>query len=92
MSEPSVTVIKDMKSGTVTRTVTDDTIADYRYAYGTFRRDGVTYHGPCPEHPQPIPGPVERDIIYTAPFTKCDREDDYRTVWKHFEARMKDEG
>jgi hypothetical protein len=26
-------------------------------------------------------GPVEREIIYHAPFTKCDRETDYATVW-----------
>ena len=91
--EPSaLTLVKEMPHGTVTRTVVDDTIADYRYAYGTFRKDGTEYHCPCPDHPDPIEGPVERNITYVAPFTKCDREEDYRTVWKHFEARMKDEG
>jgi hypothetical protein len=80
--------IKEMPRGTVTRTVTDDTIADYRFAYGTFRKDGVQYHCPCPDHPEPIEGPVERDITYVAPFTKCDREEDYRTAWKHFEERL----
>lgn len=26
-------------------------------------------------------GPVERTIVYEAPFTRCDREQDYATVW-----------
>lgn len=26
-------------------------------------------------------GPVERDIVYEAPFDRCDREQDYATVW-----------
>ncbi len=26
-------------------------------------------------------GPIEREITYTAPFTKSDREQDYATVW-----------
>ena len=26
-------------------------------------------------------GPVERTIVYEAPFTKCDRETDYEQVW-----------
>lgn len=29
-------------------------------------------------------GPRERDITYTAPFDRCDREADYRTVWPLF--------
>jgi hypothetical protein len=78
-----------MPHGTVTRTVVDDTIADYRYAYGTFRKNGVVYHCPCPDSPEPIEGPVERDITYVAPFTRCDREDDYRTVWHHFAEWMR---
>jgi hypothetical protein len=32
-------------------------------------------------------GPVERTITYVAPFTRCDREEDYRTVWTEFEKR-----
>jgi hypothetical protein len=80
--------IKEMPYGTVTRTVTDDTIADYRFAYGIFRKDVVQYNCPCPDHSEPIEGPVERDITYVAPFTKCDREEDYRTAWKHFEERL----
>jgi hypothetical protein len=81
--------IKKMPHSTVTRTVVDDTIADYRYAYGTFRKNGVVSHCPCPDYPEPIEGPVERDITYIAPFTRCDREDDYRTVWHHFAERMR---
>jgi len=53
--------IKAMPSGTVSRTITDDT--------------------------QPG-GPVERTITYTAPFNKCDREQDYATVWAEFERRF----
>lgn len=53
--------IKDMKSGTVSRTITDDTMPG---------------------------GPVERIITYVAPFDKCDREEDYRTVWAEFERRF----
>ncbi len=30
-------------------------------------------------------GPIERTIEYEAPFDKCDREQDYDTVWKFFE-------
>jgi len=33
-------------------------------------------------------GPRERTIVYTAPFDRCDREEDYAVVWKHFEARF----
>lgn len=35
-------------------------------------------------------GPVERTIVYEAPFDRCDREKDYEEVWKNFEARLKD--
>lgn len=34
-------------------------------------------------------GPIEREIIYHAPFTKCDRETDYATVWRKLEERSK---
>ena len=54
--------IKDMQSGTVSRTVLDDTMPG---------------------------GPVERTIIYNAPFDRCDREKDYETVWAEFERRFK---
>jgi len=53
--------VKDMTSGTVEQTVTDDT--------------------------QPG-GPVERTIVYEAPFTKCDREADYERAWGVFESRL----
>lgn len=33
-------------------------------------------------------GPVERTITYVAPFTRCDREEDYRTAWTEFEKRV----
>jgi len=33
-------------------------------------------------------GPHKRTIVYQAPFDLCDREQDYRTVWAHFEARF----
>lgn len=85
------TTVKAMPRGTVTRRVTDDTIQDYRFAYGTFIKDGVAYTCPCPDHPTPIEGPVERDIVYVAPFDRCDREEDYRTAWKVFEERFKEE-
>ena len=32
-------------------------------------------------------GPVERTIEYVAPFDRCDREQDYETAWRFFEAR-----
>ena len=33
-------------------------------------------------------GPHERTITYEAPFTRCNREHDYRTAWKVFTARL----
>ena len=33
-------------------------------------------------------GPFERTIEYHAPFDRCDREADYRTVWAAFEQRL----
>jgi hypothetical protein len=32
-------------------------------------------------------GPVERTIEYVAPFTHCDRETDYATVWTNLDAK-----
>lgn len=32
-------------------------------------------------------GPVQRTIEYAAPFDRCDREQDYETVWKFFEEK-----
>ena len=53
--------IKDMKSGTVERTILDDTMPN---------------------------GPIERTITYYAPFTRCDREEDYVIAWKAFTQRL----
>ena len=50
--------IQGMTSGTVSRTIVDDTLPG---------------------------GPVERTIIYEAPFDRCDRVGDYRVVWGYFE-------
>lgn len=33
-------------------------------------------------------GPIERLIQYVAPFDLCSREQDYQTVWQHFEQRF----
>ena len=33
-------------------------------------------------------GPLERTIEYHAPFDRCDREEDYKTVWAEFERRF----
>jgi len=33
-------------------------------------------------------GPIERTIQYVAPFDLCSREQDYQTVWQHFEQRL----
>ena len=60
-SRPEWNEIKDMTSGTVERTITDDTLPG---------------------------GPRERTIVYEAPFDKCDREEDYETVWAEFEKRF----
>ena len=32
-------------------------------------------------------GPIEREIVWHAPFTKCNREADYATVWRKLEER-----
>ena len=32
-------------------------------------------------------GPIQRWIEYVAPFTRCDREQDYRNAWTAFDAR-----
>lgn len=51
-------VIKDNTSGSVSRTILDDTLPG---------------------------GPVERTITYQAPWTRCDRVEDYRIAWEFFE-------
>ena len=35
-------------------------------------------------------GPIERTIIYKAPFAKCDREEDYEVAWGEFERRKRE--
>jgi hypothetical protein len=37
-------------------------------------------------------GPVEREIVWHAPFSKCDRETDYATVWRELDRREKTMG
>ena len=32
-------------------------------------------------------GPVERTIEYVAPFTRCEREKDYKMAWNFFEEK-----
>jgi hypothetical protein len=74
-----------MKSGYVERIVEDDTIPDYRKAHcELLMADGTILQCPCPDHPEPIEGPVKRIIRYHAPFDKCDRETDYQTAWHFF--------
>ena len=60
-SRPEWEDIKDLQTGTVERTVLDDTLPT---------------------------GPVERTITYHAPFDRCDREQDYATVWAEFARRL----
>ncbi len=52
---------------------------------GTLRqlKPGETYRKTYTDDTQPG-GPVERTIEYVAPFDRCDREEDYETVWKFF--------
>ncbi|MCF7453013.1 hypothetical protein [Vibrio sp. A1-1] len=57
--------ICDLKSGSVFKTIQDDTVPN---------------------------GPLTRTIEYVAPFDKCDREQDYDTVWAEFERRFNQEG
>jgi hypothetical protein len=61
-TRPEWNEIRDMKSGTVERKVTEDFLPG---------------------------GPRERTIVYEAPFDRCDREQDYATVWREFERRTK---
>ena len=44
----------------------------------------VTQDDTQPRQPS---GPVERTIVYEAPFDACDREADYAEAWAAFEAR-----
>jgi len=79
---------KSMTSGSIEQWVTCDIMPDYRKAHAHIRLpDGTELDCPCPDHPEPIPGPVERRIIYAPPFDRCDREADYRTAWAEFKKR-----
>ncbi len=53
--------VKDLKQGTVTKEILDDTMPG---------------------------GPRKRIISYVAPFTRCDREADYRQAWDVFSQRF----
>ena len=46
---------------------------------GTVERAIIDDTMPC--------GPIERTIVYEAPFDRCDREQDYEIVWAAFERR-----
>ena len=59
-SRPEWNEIKEMKSGTVERKVTEDFLPG---------------------------GPRERTITYEASFDRCDREQDYATVWRELGKR-----
>jgi hypothetical protein len=63
-TRPEWNEIRDKKSGTVERKVTEDFLPG---------------------------GPRERTIIYEAPFDRCDREQDYASVWREFELRGSEE-
>ena len=61
---------------------------------GTAPWDGVMKHAPAGYvfartiTDDTLPGgPVQRTIEYAAPFDRCDREQDYETVWKFFEKK-----
>jgi hypothetical protein len=82
------TNIKEMKKGYVERIVEDDTMPDYRHSRCLLvMEDGSHLQCPCPEKAEPIPGPVQKVVRYYAPFDKCDREEDYETVWKVLDGR-----
>lgn len=88
IKQQNFTTIKDMKSGYIERIVEDDTIPDYRKAHCELLLDnGTILKCPCPDHPNPIEGPVKRIIRYHAPFDKCDRENDYKTTWQFFTSK-----
>ena len=79
---------KSMTSGSIEQWVSDDIMPDYRKAHAHIRLpDGTELDCPSPDYPESIPGPVERRIIYEAPFDRCDREADYRTAWAEFKKR-----
>ncbi len=82
------TTIKEMNNGYVQRIVEDDTMPDYRFSRCLLvMDDGNRLQCPCPDYPEPITGPVKKVIRYYAPFDKCDREEDYETVWNELDRR-----
>jgi len=44
-------------------------------------------HRPITDDTMPS-GPIERTIVYVAPFAKCDREKDYEVAWAEFKRRQ----
>jgi hypothetical protein len=68
--------IKDLPAGeTTTRTVIDNWLPEKQKSEDGSQR---TEEGKDPR---------ERVITYTAPFDRCDREEDYRTAWAAFDAK-----
>ncbi len=47
---------------------------------------GARFYRTITDDTQPR-GPIQRTIEYVAPFDKCDREQDYETVWRFFEEK-----
>jgi len=88
LTRPEWNEAKSMTSGSIEQWVTCDIMPDYRKAHAHIRLvNGTELDCPCPDYPDAIPGPVERRIIYQAPFDRCDREADYRTAWAEFKRR-----
>lgn len=63
---------------------------------GKLGDDGMSYEGIAPSYIHTIdPKKSEiyggKQIIFCAPYTKCDRIADYRRAWAHFEERFKNE-
>jgi hypothetical protein len=100
-SRPEWNEIKDLPSGTVTRTVVDSWLPE---GGSRFNVEGSRLGGEvqCSRLGGEVQcsrlegsrldegkDPRERVIEYVAPFDKCDREQDYRTVWAAFDEREK---
>ncbi|NLF51563.1 MAG: hypothetical protein GX577_10540, partial [Leptolinea sp.] len=86
-SRPEWEPIKTMPSGTVTRTVVDSWLPlAQKSEIGGQRTEGGNQRSDFGEQSK---DPRERTIEYHAPFDRCDREQDYRTVWAAFDAREK---
>ena len=50
-------------------------------------QDGTVFERPVVDDNFPD-GTIERIIKYTAPFIKCNRENDYQEIWNAFEKRI----